>query len=134
MAHILVVDDDVHIRETLALALTVTGHEVQTARDGHEAVAALLFASHPLVVLLDAMMPRMNGEAVVRLVAEKASSLAQYAFILITANADLLSKGFHELLRQLDIPLLSKPFHLDALLAAVETAAARLSGQTTEAT
>jgi CheY-like chemotaxis protein len=52
MTSILVVDDDAAIRESLKLALTLTSHEVQTARDGCEAVDALLLSPDPVVVVL----------------------------------------------------------------------------------
>src|SRR5215469_14183916 len=67
MTSILVVDDDVAIREMLELVFAESGHEVQTARDGSEAVDALLLSLAPVVVVLDVKMPRMGGEEVIRL-------------------------------------------------------------------
>ena len=72
------------------------------------------------------MMPHMNGEAVVRLVAEGAHELTRHVFILVSAYGSSLSKDFLQLLQQLDIPLLAKPFDLDVLLATIEAVAVKL--------
>jgi hypothetical protein len=69
----------------------------------------------------------MNGEAVVRLVAEGAPELTRHVFILVSAYGSSLSKDFLHLLQQLGIPLLAKPFDLDVLLAMVEAVATKLS-------
>ncbi|MBI5245881.1 MAG: response regulator transcription factor [Elusimicrobia bacterium] len=59
---ILVVDDDPSIREILSIQLTRLGYEVVTASDGIEAVSAFS-ASTPDVILMDLMMPRLDGLA-----------------------------------------------------------------------
>lgn len=59
---ILVVDDDPSIREILSIQLTRLGYEVTTADDGIEAVASFK-ASTPDVILMDLMMPRLDGLA-----------------------------------------------------------------------
>ena len=60
MATILVVDDDDAIRLVLRIELVAEGHEVVEAGDGREALARL-DEWHPDVVLLDLMMPVMDG-------------------------------------------------------------------------
>lgn len=62
---ILVVDDNRDAAQTLAMLLSVSGHEVQTAHDGVEALA-LAAAWNPEVVLLDIGLPRLNGYEVCR--------------------------------------------------------------------
>jgi signal transduction histidine kinase len=57
---ILVVDDNLDSAESLAMLLGITGHEVQTAHDGEEAVAAAE-TFRPEVVLLDIGLPKLNG-------------------------------------------------------------------------
>ena len=57
---ILVVDDDPAFVRLVSKALTHEGYEVLTAGDGQEALR-LLFAHRPDLVLLDVMMPRMDG-------------------------------------------------------------------------
>jgi two-component system CheB/CheR fusion protein len=62
---ILVVDDYEDTVESLALLLAVHGYDVQTARDGSEAITAVR-AQRPEVVLLDIGLPRMDGWQVAR--------------------------------------------------------------------
>ncbi len=57
---ILVVDDDPSIREILSIQLTRLGYEVTAASDGIEAVSAFK-ASAPDAILMDLMMPRLDG-------------------------------------------------------------------------
>ena len=59
---ILVVDDDPSIREILSIQLTRLGYVVTTADDGVEAVEAFK-ASAPDAILMDLMMPRLDGLA-----------------------------------------------------------------------
>ncbi|KFE63911.1 response regulator [Hyalangium minutum] len=59
---ILVVDDDEDIRDILSLLLCSEGYEVDSARDGLDALDHLRAGEPPSVILLDMMMPRMDGE------------------------------------------------------------------------
>jgi DNA-binding response OmpR family regulator len=59
---ILVVDDDASIREILSIQLARLGYDVTTASDGAEAVS-LFSSANPDVILMDLMMPRMDGLA-----------------------------------------------------------------------
>jgi CheY-like chemotaxis protein len=60
MANILIVDDDADARESLAIFLRSSGHEVSCVPNGREALALVL--SHlPDVILLDLLMPEMDG-------------------------------------------------------------------------
>ena len=58
--HILVVDDDQAVRDSLARSLHYSGWEVTTANDGIEALARLS-AMRPDAVIMDVMMPRLDG-------------------------------------------------------------------------
>ena len=58
--HILVVDDDRAVRESLARSLQYSGYEVDSAADGVEALAHLS-GTHPDAVIMDVMMPRLDG-------------------------------------------------------------------------
>ncbi len=60
MVSVLVVDDERDLREAVAEVLKDEGYEVIDARDGAEALSQIR-AHHPAVVLLDLMMPGMNG-------------------------------------------------------------------------
>jgi two-component system, OmpR family, response regulator MprA len=62
---VLVVDDDAAVRDSLARTLRFEGHEVATAGDGREALAAVR-ADEPHALILDVSMPRMDGLEVCR--------------------------------------------------------------------
>lgn len=61
MAEVLLVDDDRAVRESMAVALRRLGHEVTAVEDGPAALAALAPGHRCDVVLLDVMMPGING-------------------------------------------------------------------------
>lgn len=60
MARILVVDDEPDVRELFNITLKMAGHNTETAKDGMEAVDRLE-DEVPDLILLDLMMPRMDG-------------------------------------------------------------------------
>jgi two-component system, OmpR family, response regulator len=64
-ASILIVDDDPHIRQLLAFALSKAGHATREAEDGEQALASVA-AEAPDLVVLDINMPRMDGLEVCR--------------------------------------------------------------------
>lgn len=70
MSKVLIVDDDPTVREVLSLYLTQAGLEVAEAKEGHEAVRAI--AEQPAdLVLLDIMLPGMDGYDTYRLLRER---------------------------------------------------------------
>jgi two-component system OmpR family response regulator len=62
---ILVVDDDAHIREVVCFALQKAGYAVVTAENGEQALARFA-AEPPALVVLDILMPEMDGTEVCR--------------------------------------------------------------------
>jgi len=66
---VLVVDDDPGVRDLYADVLVESGHRVETASDGAEAIARLRAGEVPCVVLSDLRMPRMDGWELSRAVA-----------------------------------------------------------------
>ena len=60
MAEILIVDDERVLRDGIKAILSGEGHAVRTARDGDEALGKIA-EKRPDLVLLDVMMPKMNG-------------------------------------------------------------------------
>ncbi|HEX9288501.1 MAG TPA: response regulator [Anaeromyxobacteraceae bacterium] len=58
---VLVVDDDPDICEVIQTVLEVHGYRVLTARDGVDALEQLRAGERPSMIILDLMMPRMNG-------------------------------------------------------------------------
>ena len=63
---ILVVDDDDDVREVLGYILSAEGHDVDEAVDGIDALEHLRRGGPPELILLDLMMPRLDGEDFVR--------------------------------------------------------------------
>lgn len=82
---ILVADDDVVVRELIVFRLEMSGYEIIEANDGEEAVR-LATEDVPDLLIMDVMMPRLNGfEATERLRAEAAT--ASVPILLLTAKA-----------------------------------------------
>lgn len=85
-ADILVVEDDEGVREAVVDVLADAGYSVATANDGLEALDWLNKTSQlPSLILLDVMMPRMDGEQFLN-VAKKDERLASLPVVLMTAN------------------------------------------------
>jgi len=82
---VLVIDDDVFIRELLALKFSNAGFVVETAEDGEAGLAAAL-ARPPDIVLVDWMMPRLSGPEVCARLRESPQT-ADVPVILLTAKA-----------------------------------------------
>jgi CheY-like chemotaxis protein len=61
MASVLVVEDNDDVREMMAVTLELEGHHVATAVNGRDALDKLHHGERPCVILLDLMMPVMNG-------------------------------------------------------------------------
>lgn len=126
-ARVLVVDDDRAIRETIRIILEDEGYEVVDARNGAEALEILRESPEPLVVLLDLMMPKLDGAGVLRMVAEDPSLKRRHAYVLITADVHAASLFFQQQLAHLNVPVIQKPFDIDSVLDVVEQMAQRLS-------
>jgi CheY-like chemotaxis protein len=108
---VLIVDDDAALRETLADALTDEGFTVSFSVNGLEALQALRAGLRPDVILLDLMMPVMDGW---RFREEQAldRELASIPVVVITAA--------HALRRPIDArAIVHKPFGLEQLLGVV---------------
>jgi two-component system chemotaxis response regulator CheY len=111
-SYILVVDDDVAIREALEAVLEDEGYVVQSAANGREALALLRAGEGPpAVILLDLMMPVMNGWEF-RAAQQDDPILAQIPVVVISADRDVAAKA-----AALQVPrYLAKPVNLDVLL------------------
>src|SRR4051794_33942438 len=84
MASILVVDDDADIRLLTRLTLERDGHAVTVAAGGEEAIEAV-GDSPPDVVVLDVMMPEVDGYAVLRKLKGAGSDSSAIPVIMLTA-------------------------------------------------
>ncbi|MDM8530252.1 GAF domain-containing protein [Anaerolineales bacterium HSG25] len=88
---ILVVDDETHIRELLKQELVTKGYDVLEATDGLEAISQVK-KQHPDLIILDVMMPKMNGFNVAELLKNNPLT-ANIPIILLTIVEDK-AKGF----------------------------------------
>jgi len=114
---ILVVDDDEDSRTLLAHLLKREGYEVATAVDGQDAVEKFPDASID-VLLLDVMMPRMDGFAVCEAL-KKDSKTASLPVILLTARDDMETRANGMKLGVSDF--LAKPVNKQELFQRVRT-------------
>ncbi len=110
---ILVADDEPTIRELLHAVLTDEGFEVVLATNGQQALDAIE-ASRPDIVLMDVMMPVLDGREAVRQIATLPDELRPRVVMMSAA----MSMSHNEPTVSL---FLSKPFDLDRLIEAVET-------------
>lgn len=113
MTRILIVDDDPAIRGLLVELLTDEGYQTLQAADGLEAIERAR-ASSPSLVLMDLMLPVLDGAAATRTLKAEAST-ARIPIIAMSAGANLR-------LQADTLPadgVLAKPFDLDELLAEV---------------
>lgn len=84
---IMVVDDDVHIAELISLYLNKEGYETKEVYNGRKAVE--LFPTYsPFLVLLDLMLPEMDGYAVLR----EIRKISAVPVIMITARGETFDK------------------------------------------
>lgn len=117
MSTILIVDDSQSARETLLAALDAQGYQLVTAENGPEALR-LASQIRPDVILLDVMMPAMDGFEVCRHI-RATPELAEVPIVLLTALDDHAS-----LLKGLEAgadDFLSKPIERKELLIRVRT-------------
>lgn len=82
---VLVVDDEVSVRDLYVDALEAAGHQVNVARDGIDALARLRGGSVPCVVLADVNMPRMDGWELSR-EAARDPQLSSVPIVMVTGN------------------------------------------------
>ncbi len=121
---ILIAEDDAHIAELIKIILETKGYETHWAKDGQEAIQEAQRLK-PDLMLLDVMMPKLNGYEVLRLLKEN-NDLKDMPVIFVTVRGETDSKvvglrlGGHD--------YITKPFDLDELIARVE-AALRIKGE-----
>ncbi len=122
----LVVDDDAAIRETLHQLLEDEGYLVEQAPDGVAALAALRTSKRRMVVLLDVMMPQLDGLGVLQAVTSDEALVNRHRFVVMTASSSALTDGLVQLMRQVKAPALIKPFSIEQLLDLLAEAASQL--------
>jgi len=115
----MVVDDDRHLLTTVTDFLRFEGYEVITAANGKEALAALR-KSRPDVILLDVMMPGMDGGDVAQAIRAR-PTLKNIPIIFTTAVVSKSEERSHdgEIGGE---SFLAKPFQLDELTMRIQEA------------
>jgi two-component system response regulator MprA len=108
---VLVVDDDKAVRESLRRSLEFNGYDVSLAADGAEALATL-GSAHPDVVVMDVMMPRLDGIETTRALRATGNDIP----ILVLTARDAVGDRVEGLDAGAD-DYLTKPFALQELLA-----------------
>jgi len=110
-----VVDDDRAVRESLADVLRDEGYDVETAANGRVALTHLEAGLAPDVVLLDLMMPVMDGWSLLARL-RQTPTLARIPVLVITAAGPLVIEPIGKLTHG----HLTKPLDVERLLNALE--------------
>jgi two-component system response regulator MprA len=124
---ILVVDDERAVRESLRRALELEGYEIELAADGNEALDRLESASEPDAMILDLLMPGVDGLEVCRRLRGTGSKLP---VLMLTARTEIENR-----VAGLDAgadDYVTKPFALEELLARVRALLRRTTDESGE--
>ena len=120
---LLVIDDDPDILDALTMILEAEGYEVVTARDGIEGLANLR-AEKPDLIILDLLMPKMDGFAVCKELQDpRWSKYRDIPILILTSVREEASRRRYELETglQLDVAdYVEKPISPDIMLERVE--------------
>jgi CheY-like chemotaxis protein len=123
MSRILVVDDSATIRKVVCAILERHGHTTAAAHDGAHALEVLADRGPFDLVLLDFVMPRVNGFQFCRALRAK-EEWKDVPVVLMSAKSDKIREQFVQQTGAVDA--ISKPFDAEALVAVVEHAIARV--------
>ena len=114
-AGILIVEDDFDVRDMLSLVLQNEGYSVATAANGREAIEYLRGGAAPCLILLDLMMPVMNGWEF-RTVQQQDPSLSPIPVVVLSADGRIQEKA-----ASIDAAsYLKKPIEFDLLLDTIK--------------
>jgi len=119
MASVLVVDDDETIRQLVTHRLEAAGYEVRACEDGREAADLLDAEYEPDLIVLDVMMPRLNGTRLARMVRNGELSVRpDLPIVMLTSRGreEHVLEGFEAGVDD----YISKPFRSSELLARIK--------------
>lgn len=111
---VLIADDDESIRRLVAKVLSRAGFDTTEAVDGQEAIE-LLAREHFDAVVLDIMMPRLDGFGVMSRLVDQASDMVRKTVVVTAFSKAATSKRLRDI-----CPVLAKPFEVEELVAAVK--------------
>jgi DNA-binding response OmpR family regulator len=112
---VLVIDDSPTILKVVQLVLTKAGFHVRTAGDGEQGID-LAREKRPDLILLDFVMPKMNGYQVCRALGDE-EGLRDVPIVLMSAKGDQVGERFVKVMGIVDY--ITKPFSPDAITAVV---------------
>lgn len=111
---VLIVDDDPDICDTMKMFLECHGYRVVTAEGGAAALDKLRGGEDPCLILLDLMMPGMNG-AELRQELLRDPRFAAIPVVIVSAAGDIAARA-----GAMGLEGLTKPINMDVLLATLE--------------
>jgi DNA-binding response OmpR family regulator len=123
--HVLVIDDSPTIVKVVQLVLTKAGFEVSTAADGEAGLAAARTRT-PDLILLDFVMPKMNGYQFCREAASD-GGIKDVPIVLMSAKGDQVGERFVKVMGIVDY--ITKPFSPEAITAVVQHTIAKYGEQ-----
>ena len=124
-ARVLVIDDSPTIVRVVQLVLTKAGYDVSSAADGEEGLA-MARAQRPDLILLDFVMPKLNGYQVCRELAAD-PALRDVPVVLLSAKGDQVGERFVKVMGIVDY--ITKPFAPEALTAVVQHTVSKYGGR-----
>jgi DNA-binding response OmpR family regulator len=110
---LLIVEDDEDIEFMLADLVTDSGYRTLAARDGLEALEVLR-RERPFAIILDLMMPRMDGYQFLRVLRQN-NSLCNIPVLVVTAGSDIDRRELQ------GVRVFRKPFDIDELFGAIRS-------------
>lgn len=112
---ILLIEDDPNLRSSMQAVLEVEGYQVVTAEHGLAGLQRLDETALPCLILLDLMMPVMNGWEFLETMRERCDTVPQPPVVVVSAAAQL-----EDVQVRFRCQVLRKPFDIDHLLAVAE--------------
>src|SRR2546423_1658187 len=122
---VLVVDDEEHITELVAMGLTYNGFDVERAASGRSALD-MVQSRRPDLIVLDVMLPDLDGFEVARRIRQAEGAGTQVPVIFLTARDTTQDKV--EGLRLGSDDYVTKPFSIEELIERVKAVLRRASG------
>jgi CheY-like chemotaxis protein len=107
---LLIVEDDEAVREAMRDALEEEGYPITCAADGGQALELLARGPRPRLILLDLMMPVMNGWELLKVLRDSAT-LAGIPVVILSAAAGDAALG---------VPTVKKPINVQTLLRLID--------------
>jgi two-component system response regulator ResD len=121
-----IVEDDPDIRDTLRLLFEEAETTIEEAAGGEAALNLLRTQAAPRVLLLDRVMPRLDGVGVLRALAQEPDLQRRTVTLFMTARHEPPDAQLSALLTTLGVETITKPFDVDSIFISAERAWQRL--------